>query len=139
MNEQSQAFFIRHLMIYETTYMDKPTLYLINQEVGKSYSFFSKLKMGGVGSKRMQIVDFSQALSTYRMPSQDTQFGFIEIRPGGVLILINRHLQNFTWPIKFEDLKFSGDQDLKIGTEDEFVVFQNGNAINKDFLSKLSI
>ena len=117
--------------------MDKPTLYLIDQEVGRPFPFFQRLRMGGIGSKRMKIIGMSEGMERYRMPSQDTQYGLMEIRPNGVLVLINRHLQNFTWPIRYEDLRMEGEKDLVIGSGEGFVCFEDGALVNEDFLGKL--
>jgi len=124
-------------MIYETTYMDKPTLYLIAQEVGQPFPFFQRLKMGGIGSKRMKIIGMSKGMERYRMPSQDTQFGLLEIRPEGILVLINRHLQNFTWPIRYEDLVIEGEKDLLIRSGDNFICFEDGIFVNEIFLERV--
>ena len=116
--------------------MDKPTLYLINQKVGQAFPFFQRFRVGGIGSKRMKIIGMSEAMERYRMPSQDTQFGLLEIRPEGILVLTNRHLQNFTWPIHYEDLVIEGEKDLVIRSGENFVCFEEGRLINEGFLSK---
>lgn len=124
-------------MVFNTTYRNDHDIYMINKAVGPAFSFWKRLKMGGIGSKRMNIRAFSEALEKCKSQSQDKQFGFIEIRPKGVLILINKQLQNFTWPISYQDLRIEGDTDLYIGTAKDYIHFENGMAENQSFIQQL--
>jgi len=49
-------------MVHNTTYPDPQITYLINQTVGKPYPFLQRIKMGGIGSKRMNILTLSPSL-----------------------------------------------------------------------------
>ena len=42
-------------MIYDTTHKNPKIKEAINEEVGKSYSFFSRIRMNGIGSQRFII------------------------------------------------------------------------------------
>lgn len=50
-------------MILDSTYSSKTKNHLINDLVGKSYSFFDSFKMKGIGSNKMIIDDASQILN----------------------------------------------------------------------------
>ncbi len=93
--------------------------------------------MGGIGSKRMNIIEFSSELQEYSTKVADTQFGFIELRPNGILLLINKQLQNYCWPIPFNELYFDGDVDLKIGTKVHYLVFENGKIHGAPILNRI--
>lgn len=124
-------------MIYDTTYPDPQITYLINQAVGKPYSFMKRFTMGGIGSKRMDISDLSPSLENYQTKTQDTQFGFIEIRPNGILVLINKQLQNYTWPIPFTKLHLEGTKDLRITMGDDYLIFKNGYIGNEELVKRI--
>lgn len=124
-------------MIYNTTYRNDHDIYLINQTVGKPFSFIKRLKMGGIGSKRMFIAAFSSDFEMCKTVSQETQFGFIELRPKGILVLINKQLQNFTWPIPYSDLKVEYQQDLRFSANGNFVEFKNAYLENQAFVHQI--
>ena len=73
-------------MILDSTYYNKDHKQLINDLVGKPYSFFEALKLGGVGSKRMVIDDVSPNLKSYMNLIDDINYANIEMRSGGILI-----------------------------------------------------
>ena len=124
-------------MIYNTTYTNPQTTFMINKRVGKPFPFLQRLKMGGIGSKRMNIIEFSTALKEYSTTVADTQFGFIELRPKGILILINKQLTNYCWPIAFDDLQYTGQVDLKIGANADFIIFENGILNSSSILKQI--
>ncbi len=94
--------------------------------------------MGGIGSKRMNIIEFSSALEEYSNQVAETQFGFIELRPKGILILINKQLKNYCWPIAFDDLQYTGKVNLKIGNNTDFIIFENGIFNSASILKRIS-
>jgi len=124
-------------MVYNTTYPDPQITYLINQAVGKAYPFLQRIRMGGIGSKRMNILELSPSLQVYQTIAQETQFGFIELRPKGILVLINRQLQNFTWPIPYSDLALDIDEHLCIKHKEDFLVFEKGENANGIFIERI--
>ena len=124
-------------MVHNTTYPDPQITYLINKTVGKPYSFLQRIKMGGIGSKRMNILELSPSLKAYQTITQETQFGFIELRPKGILVLVNRQLQNFTWPIPFSDLIVNVEQDLRVEMGEDFLIFEKGRNENAIFIQRI--
>ncbi len=91
-------------MIYDTTYSDKEKTKSIDNIVGKPYSFFQALKLNGIGSKRMIIAEVSHNFSQYLNTVSSLNYVNIELRPIGILIRINKGLQNFTWAIPYYHL-----------------------------------
>ncbi len=124
-------------MVHNTTYPDPQITYLINQTVGKPYPFLQRIKMGGIGSKRMNILTLSPSLQAYQTIGEETQFGFIELRPKGILVLINRQLQNFTWPIPYADLVLDLNKYLRIQYKEDFLIFEKGEKANAIFIERI--
>ncbi|CAI8281753.1 MAG: Uncharacterised protein [Owenweeksia sp. TMED14] len=96
--------------LYNLSYKNDEADELINTEVGRSYTLFKKLRLGGVGSRRMIVEDFSENLNHLKLQVSGLQYGSIEIRPKGILVHINLGLDTYAWTIPFFRLSvFNGD------------------------------
>lgn len=126
-------------MIYDTTYDNKEAKELINDCLGLPYSFFQSLKMGGVGSKRMMIEDVSHNMRNLINRTSDINYGNIELRPNGILVMINKGLKNYTWAIPFHQLVIYKSDGLSIHAQGKYIRFKNNKLYqeNTKFLSKL--
>jgi len=126
-------------MIIETTKYKKGNSQLIRDLVGKPFSFFDRIKMRGIGSKRMIIEKVSINLSKYLNTVSDANYANIELRPGGILILINKGLQNFTWVIPYYQLVIYKVNGSSIHAQGKFINFKNNILLkeNKGFLKKM--
>ena len=126
-------------MVLDTTYNNKEHDNLINDVVGKSYSFIQSIKMGGTGSKRMMIEEVSPNFQSYMNKVSDINYGNIEMRPNGILLHINKGLKNFTWVIPFYQLVIYKTNGASIHAQGRFVRFANNKLFkeNKSFFSKL--
>ena len=61
----------------------------------------------------------------------------IRDRPKGILVLVNRQLQNFTWPIPFSDLIVNVEQDLRVEMGEDFLIFEKGRNENAIFIQRI--
>ena len=77
-------------LVLDTTYSDKEHKKIINDLIGKPYSFLESLRMGGVGSKRMIIDEVSPNLQPLLNTVADVNYGNIEMRSDGILVYINK-------------------------------------------------
>lgn len=126
-------------MVLDTTHNNKEHDNLINDIVGKPYSFIQSIKMGGTGSKRMMIEEVSPNFQSYMNTVSDINYGNIEMRPNGILLYINKGLKNFTWIIPFYQLVIYKTNGASIHAQGRFVRFRNNKLFkeNKSFFSKL--
>ncbi len=126
-------------MILETTYTIKEHKELINDLVGKRFSFFQAIKIKGIGSKRMIIDDASMNMKQYTNDIADTTYANIELRPIGILIRINKGLRNFTWVIPFYQLVIYKTDGISIHAQGRYVHFKNSITLreNKNFFKKM--
>ena len=71
----------------------------------------------------------------------DTTYANIELRPGGVLVLINKGLKNFTWTIPYYQLVIYKSDGFSIHAQGKFVGFKENRLFreNKKFINKLFI
>lgn len=126
-------------MILNTTHYNKEHKSTIADLVGSEFSLVQKLKLKGVGSKRMIIDDVSPNMKSLMNIVSDINYGNIELRPQGVLIMINQGLINFTWVIPFYQLVIYKTNGSSIHAQGRFVHFRNNKTFkeNKKFFDKL--
>lgn len=126
-------------MVFNTTYTNKETKELINDLTGCSFSFFRSLKMGGIGSKRMIVEEVSNNLSHLLNKVSDINYGNIELRPNGILLRINKGLENFTWAIPYRQLVIYKTNGLSIHAQGKYIRFRNNKTFkeNKNFFKKM--
>jgi hypothetical protein len=126
-------------MIQNTTHFNKEHKQIIADLVGSEFSLVQKLKMKGVGSKRMIIDDVSPNMKPMMNIVSDLNYGNIELRPKGILILINQGLKNFTWVIPYYQLVIYKTNGSSIHAQGKFVHFRVNKTFkeNKKFFDKL--
>nr|WP_321222481.1 hypothetical protein [uncultured Psychroserpens sp.] len=126
-------------MILDSTYHNKEHKSIIEDLIGKPYSFLESLKMRGVGSKRMIIENVSPNLQQYLNTVSDINYANIEMRPNGILIYVTKGLKNYTWIIPFYQLVIYKTNGISIHAQGKFVHFKNNKTFkeNKAFMNKL--
>lgn len=124
-------------MILETTYTSKAIKQQIDQAVGRPFSLIERLKMGGNGSKRMRILEVSEAYKSFLRAAHYTIYSNLELRPKGILIHFRFKLESFVWVMPFNSLNIEGGKNLRLESEGKFIVFKDGVLINSSFLKKL--
>ena len=126
-------------MLFNTTHTNNEAKEFINDCLGLPFSFFQSLKMGGIGSKRMIIEEVSNNLSSLLNKVSDINYGNIELRPNGILVMINKGLENYTWAIPYRQLVIYKTYGLSIHSQGKFIRFRNNKTFreNKNFLKKM--
>ena len=126
-------------MLFNTTHTNSETKELINDFLGLPFSFFQSIKMGGVGSKRMIIDEVSNNFNSLMNKVSDLNYGNIELRPNGILIMINKGLENFTWVIPYRKLVIYKTYGLSIHADGKFIRFRDNKTYkeNKSFFEKM--
>ena len=126
-------------MILNTTHFNKEHKQLILDVVGKPFSFLEAIKMKGIGSKRMIIEDVSPNLKSLMNTISDVNYANIELRKNGILLFINKGLQNFTWTIPYYQLVIYKTNGASIHAQGRFIHFRNNKMFkeNKRFFDKM--
>lgn len=126
-------------MVYNTTYRNEEVKELINDVLGKPFSFIQALRLGGIGSKRMIIEEVSNNLNNLLNKVSDINYGNIELRPNGILVMINKGLENYTWVIPYRQLVIYKTYGLSIHAQGKFIRFKNNKMFkeNTSFFKKL--
>ncbi|WP_296317688.1 hypothetical protein [Winogradskyella sp. UBA3174] len=126
-------------MIINTTHHNSEHKQIITDLIGSPFSLVQKLKLGGIGSKRMIVDDVSPNMKSMMNLVSDTNYANIEIRPKGILIMINKGLKNFTWIIPYYQLVLYKTNGTSIHAQGRFVHFRDSKTFreNKKFFDKL--
>ena len=125
--------------LYNITYKNKETEKELNVEMGKPFGLIEKLKLGGIGSRRMIIENFSEDIKNLTLKVSGIQYANIELRPNGIIVHINQGIYTHAWTIPYFRLSvFNGDF---------FTIHGGGSHIqfnkekswkeNKEFLQKI--
>ena len=126
-------------MILNTTHNNPEHKQIIADLVGESFSLVQKLKMKGIGSKRMIIDEVSPNMQSMMNRVSDINYANIELRPNGILVRINQGLKNFTWIIPYYQLVIYKVNGSSLHAQGRFIHFRNSKTFreNKGFFDKL--
>ncbi|WP_299095452.1 hypothetical protein [Winogradskyella sp.] len=126
-------------MLIDTTHYNSEHKQIIADLVGSPFSLVQKLKLRGVGSKRMIVDEVSPNLQQVLNIVSDINYGNIELRPKGILIHITKGLKNFTWIIPYYHLVIYKINGSSIHAQGKFVHFRANKTFkeNKKFFDKL--
>jgi len=115
------------MYFYDTTFSSRPRRIEIDGIVGKPIPFFTRLRMNGVGSRRVMIEGVSPELEAVVNRSTNVNYATIEIRPKGIIVHFAKAVKSFAWVIPFYRLSlFAGDQ-FSIHSEGSFVRIRKGH------------
>ena len=128
-------------MIFNTTYnnqnYDDESAIL----VGKKFSFFERIKLGGIGSGRLVIKKTSPKLNIGKLKFSEIDYANIELRPKGVIIHYTRKLERFSWVIPYYRLVIYNTEFFSIHANGNFIQFlknKNYNE-NKKFINRMVV
>ena len=126
-------------MLLNTTHHNPEHKQIIADIIGSPFSLVQKLKMNGIGSKRMIIDEVSPNLQSVMNLVSDINYGNIELRPKGILIHITKGLKNYTWIIPYYHLVIYKINGSSIHSQGNFVHFRINKTFkeNKKFFDKL--
>ncbi len=126
-------------MILDTTHTNKEKDELINDLVGKSYSFLQSIRLGGTGSKRMIVDQVSPGFFKVLNTVSDLNYGNIEIREKGIVVHLTKGLKSFSWAIPYYQLHIYSTKGYSIHAQGNFVRFKKDKLFkeNKKFIDKL--
>jgi hypothetical protein len=126
-------------MLINTTHYNKEHKQIIEDLIGPSFSLVQKLKMKGVGSKRMIVDEVSPNMQSVMNVVSDINYANIELRPKGILIMITKGHKSFTWIIPYYQLVIYKVNGSSIHAQGKYIHFKNNKMFkeNKRFFNKL--
>ncbi|MEO9964831.1 MAG: hypothetical protein ABJF11_03530 [Reichenbachiella sp.] len=94
----------RTAMLFETSYYSKATKEEINNLVGKPFGLLKRIKLRGIGSQRMLIIDASAELESLINQQNTPPYTNIELRPGGVMLWFRVKLDSYVLALPYDQL-----------------------------------
>jgi hypothetical protein len=87
----------------------------------------------------MIIEEVSENFNNLLNTVSDLNYGNIELRPNGILVMINKGLENFTWAIPYRKLVLYKTYGLSIHADGKFIRFRENQTYkeNKVFFKKM--
>lgn len=126
-------------MVYNLTYRNDSIDALIDDILGKPYSLLQKIRIGGVGSKRMLIEKASPNWSLFSKTYTDNTYCSIELRRNGILVHVHIKLKSYAWIIPYHKLSIYKTNTMSIHANGKFITLVNNTMLkaNKNFFKTL--
>ena len=127
-------------MIKNLTYNDPIIKRAVDKAVGKEFSFFQGLKMGGTGSQKFVIEEASDEIIKLLQKDNATNFTHIEQRPNGIIIRFKSYQETYGLILSFQEIKLiNDDTNLTIESPDFFVKMKtmNDSPVEQSFLNRI--
>ena len=127
-------------MLFNTTITNKEYIKESNEILGKAFSFFEKIKMGGVSSGKLVVEEFSPKLQSENLLIPAINYTNIELRPKGIIAHFNNGLNNYSWIIPYYRLVIYNIQTYTIHANGHFIKCKKDEVFkeNKKFLEKMT-
>jgi len=122
-------------MLFDTTYSDKRTTKKINKAVGLPFTFLERIKMGGIGSKRMVIQDISEEYKKYLKAAHYQSHANIELRPKGLIVHFRHKLEAYSWVMPYASLSLDQSSSFQLASEGKHISFDQ--ELDEKFIAKL--
>lgn len=126
-------------MIFDITYFDTQTKITVNKTLGKSFSFFERIRLNGIGSSRMIISSVSPKIAEYLGDNSNLDYANIELRPKGVIVHFRYKMREYIWLIPYHQLQIFQTKTWSVHAQGEFIKFRPDSVLpkNKKFIRKL--
>lgn len=97
-------FFNISEMLHNVSYKNNKISQIIDEEVGEPYSLKERLRLRGIGSSKLIIVDASPEIAKLLNLDNNRNQCNIEIRPDGIILGFRSLLESFAFVIPFYKL-----------------------------------
>jgi hypothetical protein len=126
-------------MLFNTSYNNKEYTKESIDILGKPFSFFKKIKIGGIGSSRLIIEELSAKLQPNHMQTLSINYSNIELRPKGIIIHFTNRLDRYSWIIPYYRLVTYSTHTFSIQANGHFIKFNKNKNYrdNKKFIDKM--
>jgi len=121
------------MKIFKTSYYHKETEKEINGLAGKSYSFIERIKMKGIGSKRLKVLGASEEIQIALNAEYYITLVSLEIRPKALMVYFRKKIDNYTVVCPFTTLEIEEKETIKLKSENQFILLEN----DLEFFDKL--
>lgn len=97
-------------MLLNISYNEPEITHKINNEVGKPFTIKERLRLGGIGSPKLQITTCSIDIHNLLVLDNNANTCNVEIRPNGIIVRFRSLLETYALIIPFYKLSlYKGD------------------------------
>lgn len=125
------------MKIFQTSYHDKPIVREIEEMIGKPFSFLQILKMKGIGSRRLEVIEASPEFGVARNATHYQTLVNIEIRPKGLAIYFRHKLDNYTAVVPYDGLSLELKRDAVLYQGASFIRLKDAYKKDTSFFNKM--
>jgi len=127
------------MMLFNTTDTNQDYLRESKNTVGKAFSFLEKIKMGGVGSGKLVVEEFSAKLQPEDLLASAINYATIVLRPRGIIVHFNNGPNRYSWVIPYYRLVIYNTRTFTIHANGHFIKLKRNKNYhdNKKFLDKM--
>lgn len=129
----------RHEMICDFTVPTPELKRKTDQLLGKSYSFFERWKIGGIGSHRLLVKEFSEGFKPFIRTKSESIFAVIELRPKGIVVHVSNRHHRISWFLPYYQLSIYQSEGFTLHGNGQFIRFEldSNYTKNKPFFQKM--
>ena len=121
-------------MLRNISYHDNQLRDEINNAVGKSYSLFERIRMGGIGSQRYLITETSKRIDELLSHGNGSNFGNIELRREGLILRFRSRLDILALIVPYKELSLlKSSSDFTLFSGADFVKLQAAHNSRLDY------
>jgi len=127
-------------MIVNVTYKDYKTKATIEKTVGPSYSFIDRIKMGGIGTSKLLMLEATEGIHNLLTITSDTTYCHLECRQGGIVVGFQTTMKIYAWLIPYHHLTIYNNSGKLViyGSKNNIKVKAPFNGtIDKKFIKKV--
>jgi len=127
-------------MILNITYPTPQQKRDTEKVVGPSYSFMERIKMGGIGTSKLVIMEATDEIHKLLTLTSDTTYCHLECRKAGLVVGFQTTMRIYTWLIPYRQLSvyYNSGQMTVYGPKNSIKVKAPFNGtIDKKFVRKL--
>tara|TARA_R100001369_G_scaffold36196_1_gene61517 strand:- start:12127 stop:12555 length:429 start_codon:yes stop_codon:yes gene_type:complete len=127
------------MMLFDTTDTNKEYLKETKDRVGKGFSFFEKIRMGGVSSGKLVVEEFSAKLQPEDLLPSAVNYATIVLRPRGIIVHFRNGLNRYSWIIPYYRLVIYHTRTFTIHANGHFIKLKRNKNYheNKKFLDQM--
>jgi len=127
-------------MLRNISYNSKELKQEIREQTGNQFSLISRLKMGGIGSQRLVLIEASPKIQELLSFDNKTNFCNIELREKGIILHFRSRLETFGWIVPYHLISiFKSENHYSIYSGADFVKLSpaHNSSLNHRFIKKL--
>ena len=127
------------MMLFDTTDTNKEYLKETKDRVGKGFSFFEKIRMGGVSSGKLVVEEFSAKLQPEDLLPSAVNYATIVLRPKGIIVHFKNGSNRYSWIIPYYRLVIYHTRTFTIHANGHFIKLKRNKNYheNKKFLDQM--